>query len=582
MSRSKRAGLVVAVAGFAMFAGVRWPLVRGDGALTGLTVDSSILALMGKKMLEGRGFDVFAWGVRHLGPLTSAIAAAWAALLLAAGAVWPWPLAVRLAAMTQVAIGIALLAWTTARIDRRAAALLVFALAIGPPELFNMSVYPLGHEMAFLLSAVVLALAAQHVTAAPGRGWLSTIGGQLAIGFAAGLGWWMNKTMAPAIVAVLVVLTLRSELFATLRPHLRFKDRLLLRVSPPLPGVLEAALFVLYWSGVALLAMNVAGDLLRIGRIPFVFGWWLDGLILIGVAQAVLLIARPSRFPRLPLRELRGLAMSAAAFALGVAPAVTANLLDWYPRSYVAAMDAQPAPTSIINDVRLRSAEVAHLFLGPAPAAGILLAIVLVLVIHHRHAMAAFLSLTPRAWGVRALFACALGITLASSLLLSNAFHSRYLLAAAGPLFALVALELLRWWDRERAAARVLAVLAGGLVFITLTNSALDARVRPAADPRRVLRQVDALGCRVTYTGYFQAYVYRLLSDERSAWIPYMGNVDQTPQDTAAARALPGRRCYLTEDGLVFPIPGDLPLRGKGRPIPTPPAGFIRPARPSV
>jgi len=603
--------LVVALAALALFLAVRWPLLHGDCAIAGLTVDSSILALMGKKMFDGRGFDIFAWGVGHLGPLTSAITAAWAGPLMLLGVKWPWPLAVRVAAMTEVAIGIALLAWATARIDRRAAALLALLLAVGPPELFRMSLYPLGHEMAFVLSAVVLALATQHVTATPGRGWLSTAWGELAIGVASGLGWWVNKTMAPAIAATLIVLMLRSELFASLRPNLRFKDRFLLRVSPPLPGLFEAVLFVLHWSGVAVLAINTAGNVLHVdhaGQLPFVSGPFLDGLILIGVAQATLLIARPPRFPPPSFAGLRGLAVAAAGFALGVAPAVMANLLDWYPHAYVAGLVPQSTPDSILSAVELRGATVARAILGPDPAAGVMLAIALLLAIHHRRAIAAFVSLTPRDWGAPALFASAAGVTLASSLLLTNAFYSRYLLAGVGPLFALLALEGLRWWDSRRMAGRAAAVLAGGVVFVTLlmtgslsrrsisnhaeaqdtlrgrtgrpTGAAIDdARAAPVPDPRIVLDRVAALGCRVTYTDYFQAYNYRLLSEESSAWIPYLGNIDQTPDDTALARTLPGRRCYVTTDGVVFPIPGDLPLRGKGRRAPTPPGGS-RPARP--
>lgn len=582
MFRSIRAGLIVALTALGLFAAVRWPLLRGDGAIAGLTVDSSILALMGKKMFDGRGFDVFAWGVRHLGPLTSAITAAWAGPLTALGAKWPWPLAVRMAAMTEVAIGIALLAWATARIDRRAAVLLAVVLTVGPPELFRMSVYPLGHEMAFLLSAVVLALATQHLTAAPGRGWLSATAGQVAIGVASGLGWWMNRTMAPAIVATLIVLTLRSELFATLRPHLRFRDRFLLRTAPPLPGLLEAMVFVLFWTGVAAIAVNAAGDVLRIGRLPFVFGWLLDGLILAGVAQAILLIARPPRFPRLPLRELRCLGAAAAGFALGAAPAIVANVLDWYPHAYVAGLAPKPAPGSIVSEVALRGISVIRFSLGPHAAAATIAGIALAMAMRHRHAISAFLALAPGGWGARALFASAVGVTLGSSLLLTNAFQSRYLLAAAGPLFALLVLEGLRWWDSGRPGARAAAALAGCVVFLTLVRAALDLHVRPPSAPRIVLDQVHALGCRVTYANYFQAYTYRLLNEERTAWIPYLGNIDQTPHDTALARTLPGRRCYVTDEGSVFPIPGDLPPRGKGRFIPAAPPGFTPPARPSA
>ncbi|MFP5246947.1 MAG: hypothetical protein ACLGH0_09655, partial [Thermoanaerobaculia bacterium] len=64
-----RGGLVLMLA--LLFVAWHSSLLSPDGRIRGFNSDAAIIALMGKKMFEGRGFDVFFWGQNYVGPLTS-------------------------------------------------------------------------------------------------------------------------------------------------------------------------------------------------------------------------------------------------------------------------------------------------------------------------------------------------------------------------------------------------------------------------------------------------------------------------------------------------------------------------------
>lgn len=548
---------MVAAAAAALFVGLRWSLLHGEGVLEGANVDTSILALMGKKMAEGRGLDVFAWGTRHMGPLTSMIAAAWTWPLLALNAPWPWALAVRLAAMTEVALGIALIAWAVARVDRRAAAVTALVLAAGPPEVFRMSVDPLGHEMAFLISAAIIAIVVRLLTAPSASIWWA-----LALGVLAGIGWWMNRTVVYAIAGALMIGTLRSDLFARLRPP----------PDPrPLPGLVEAAAFLLRWSGIALLALYVILGFTGASTLPFVFGPALDGILLVAAAQLLVLVVRP---PRLSLHltpesraELRFLACCAAGFFAGYAPALLAKVFDWYPNAYEVGF-ALRTPDDLARELATHVPYAVPSFFGVSTTpAGVLWSIALVPLL--TTLLVRFFLKPSREWGVRAFFASIIAATVAAMLLVNGTVRARYWMAAVGPLFALLALEGFRWWDSRRIAARACAALALGACLIAFITSAILSRT-PSRNPDLMvtIRRVEALDCRVTYVvAGHHAFDFRLFTGERRGFIPY-GSYDYTPEDTAAYRAQPGRRCFATADGDVFPLPGDLQLKGRGRSLP--------------
>ena len=576
----------VAVVTAVLFLAIRWSLLYGEGALQGINVDSSILALMGKKMYEGRGFDIFTWGVRHLGTLTPAITALWAVPLKALDIQWVWPLAVRYAAMTEVALGIFFISWGVARIDRRAAAVTAFVLALGPPELYRLSLYPLAHEMAFFIGAAVIAIVTQHLTAPPGKGWLDKTWGRIGLGFVAGFGWWMNRTIVYALLGTLIVLTLRSDWFSRVWSPTLWKDRVLLRPpagSKPLPGLIEAAAFVFQWTGVILIAIYCVRDYHYLPTINFILGPVVDGLILIGMAQLLVLAVRPPkamlaeafRFTPETRAELKFLGQAAIGFAIGFMPSFLARVLDWYPRAYEIGFRFRN-PSDLNYDFRVHGPYILPnlVGVGPTPAGWVwsiaLAALVISLLVHYRKDVIAFLKLTPsREWGARTFYSAMLVSTIIMTLLVFNTMRTRYWTTIFGPLFALLALEGFRWWDTKRREVRAFATIAVGACLISMATGAIYSRVlffKP--DHMVLLNRVKALDCKVCYVSIYNSYDFRMLTNEQIGFISY-GTYDFTPEDTYAYRRLPGQRCYMTNEGSVFPLAGDLQLKGRNRFMPT-------------
>ncbi|HEX8616030.1 MAG TPA: hypothetical protein VF911_00480, partial [Thermoanaerobaculia bacterium] len=151
MPRFGRIGLIVFVA--TLFFVWHAPLLTPAGRVRGFNSDAAIIALMGKKLLDGRGFDIFFWGQNYVGPMTSMFIAAAGAFTGGVG-----PLALRIGTLTEVLLGILLRGWAVSRIDRRAAIPTMLALAITPPVILRMMITPLGAEMAFVLAAALLGL----------------------------------------------------------------------------------------------------------------------------------------------------------------------------------------------------------------------------------------------------------------------------------------------------------------------------------------------------------------------------------------------------------------------------------------
>jgi hypothetical protein len=573
--------LLAAAVAAVLFVATRWPLLHGDGAVHGTNVDTSIIALMGRQWLNGGGLDVFTWGALHLGPLTSMITAGWAVPLLALQVEWPWPLAVRLAAMAEMALGAAMLAWAAARVDRRAGAALLLLLAVGPPVLLRMSLFPLGHEMAFLLGAAILAIVSQHWTAEPGRGWLTRWPGRAAFGVLCGIGWWMNRTIAPVLAGALLIAILRSDFFARVRPSLGIRDRLLLRPRKGvrMNGIVQALLFVVWWSGVLLLVIQFTSEL--VDRIWFPFLTWplVDGLLLAAAAQLGWLITNPPavRLRDVTLEPLREIAPVLAGIVVGMSPAWIATYIRPVPYLYESGTPLHLSLQTVWRDIRWYGPRVpSDLGFDPTPA-GMLCAVLFAVAAisglrHHRREVRAFFTLTPGRWSVRAAFAAVLLATALSTLLVQNALHVRYMLVGVATISALGVFEVLRWWDTRQPRLRALAALTAGVWLVTFATSALIHRVR-SVEPRietvpLAVEHARRLDCRVTYANRFLAPAYRLLDDERTAWIAYIG-IDLTPQYSEAAKRRPGRRCYMTDESFVFPLPGDLPAPRKGRPVPT-------------
>jgi hypothetical protein len=263
VSRPLRAGLVLLIGAFFFL----WhaPLLSEAGRIRGFNSDAAIIALMGKKMLDGRGFDIFFWGQNYVGPLTSMFIAAAGAFT---GGVDP--LALRLGVMAEVFAGIVLTGVAVSRIDRRAGIATMAALAITPPVVLRMMITPLGAEMAFPLASLLLLLFLRDAR-------------PLLLGLAAGIAWWMNQQVVFTLLAIGLVVAYRIRLIRDLRVR-----------RAPLALALSGF-------GALLFLTFIARDLLGWRPLPFLLGPAIDALLLLFLPLPFLLRFRPA-----PLASLSG------------------------------------------------------------------------------------------------------------------------------------------------------------------------------------------------------------------------------------------------------------------------------------
>jgi hypothetical protein len=524
VSRFARIGLILLVG--ALFFAWHSPLLSPDGRVRGFNSDAAILALMGKKMLEGRGFDVFFWGQNYVGPLTSMFIAAAGAVTGSVG-----PLALRLGTLFEVLTGILLTGLAVSRLDRRAAVVTMVALAITPPVILRMMITPLGAEMAFLLASALLALFFWYPR-------------PLALGLLAGFSWWMNQQVVFTLLAGALVLTFRSP--AVRRELLLLRDRWAFR-NPPMPGTIQAFAWFSTRFGLLLLLLFVVFDLLSMDVMPFVFGRATDALLLLLVPLLVLPVVF-GEWRRFPLPPLAPLARLAVGFALGYAPVWLGALLGWYERTYVFAFRLN-YPSGVVEQLRSFPHVAAH-WIGAAPGLlGLLYAITLCIFLG-----AALWN--ARSSEARVLLALIPLGNLAFYLLAEGA-KPHYLIASVAMLFALAALGALDLWPRSRALVSAGAVIA--ILSLGTSARAMHEDVLREPDPLPLLTRVEAAGCKVCYADFWLAYRYRLLDQERRAWIPYLSQ-NRTRAESRAMQQLPGQRCVVRNDGTVETIPHDLPL----------------------
>jgi len=208
------ATLVGLAAILAVFVLVRIPLLTRDASARGWNGDSAIFGLMAKKIHDGRGFDVFFWGQNYMGPLTPALAAGIrkAALDPAGVGEEGGPIALRLASMGEIAFGICVFFLGLALLFGRPVALAAgLWMAIGPPFFIRLSALNrsgAGPEMAFALGSVLFTFAADALSRP--RPILDRPAGRFVFGLVAGVGWWMNQTIAFVLVPAAAVALLRS------------------------------------------------------------------------------------------------------------------------------------------------------------------------------------------------------------------------------------------------------------------------------------------------------------------------------------------------------------------------------------
>lgn len=526
MTRSRVSALIGVGIFFVLW---HFPLLTPAGRIRGFNSDAAILGLMGKKMLEGRGFDVFFWGQNYIGPFTSMLVAGWGAMLREAG-----PLALRLATFT-IALGGIFLTWAAVRqIDGRAALATAIALAITPPVLLRMVITPLGAEMAFIFGAALLAVLM--------RGWPSSATGQMACGALAGVAWWMNQQVVFTLLAGAIVLFFRSRSAEVLVKPWKGGAR-------RLPGVVQAAVWFLTSTGVFLLLAFLVLDLFH-RSVPFVFGHVVDPLLLIVLGQLPLLFLIPWR--SLPRDEIASVARFALGAAIGYAPVWLGVMLGWYERSYVFGF--QPNyPSAVVARLRELPPVLAH-WTGIAPGAiGSAFAVALALL-----AIVGFLQARTPA---RAMLALIVAGNVAFYLIASGP-KPHYLISSIGPLYALASLAAFYLWDRYGIAVRGAVVATGvtAAISIGLSARAMHRDVLAEPDPLPLLARVRSVPCAVVYADFWIAYRYRFLDGEQRAWIPYRSQ-NRALAESEEMQKLPGQRCLARKDGWVYPIGYDLPLK---------------------
>ena len=549
------------------------PLLSEAGRVRGFNSDAAIITLMGKKMSDGRGFDLFFWGQNYVGPLSSMFIAAAGFLTGGVNA-----LAMRVGVFVEVFLGIAAFGWLTARVDRRAGALAIALLLLTPPVILRMMITPLGAEMAFLMSALLAAIVVQHLTAPEGRGWLGTWSGQFVFGVVAGIGWWMNQQVVFALLAAALVFALRSSIARAFWLQLRPFDRVRLRGAPlgwrPMPGILEALAAILSGTGLVLLVAFVVMQLGGLGTLPFVFGPVADPLILIAAVHLLLPLVlgewRRWRAPHGPREgfEMRSLLVFALGAITGYAPVLLGAMFGWYERSYVFAF-APSYPRDMLAQGSILADEVLPHTLGLAGGLVGATWAVSFLVLLGTALMRA------RRMPVRLFFAAAAGANLLF-FIMTRGGKPHYFIGTVAMLLALAALGASDLWDSRRTALRVLAVagVAAAILSIGVSARTWHRDVLAEPDPLALLARVEAAGCAVTYADFWIAYRYRLLDDERRAWIPYRSQ-NRTLTESAAAQKLPGQRCLVTNEGDVRQLERDLPLQWD-------PRALSRRERPSV
>jgi hypothetical protein len=524
VSRFARIGLILLIA--LLFFVWHAPLLSPEGRVRGFNSDAAIIALMGKKMLDGRGFDIFFWGQNYVGPLTSMFIAGAGALT---GGVDP--LALRLGTFLEVLAGIVLMGLAVWRLNPRAAVATMAALALTPPVLLRMMITPLGAEMAFVLAAALLALFFWYPR-------------PLALGLLAGFSWWMNQQVVFTLIAIALVLAFRSP--AVRRELLLLPDRWAFRTTP-MTGVVQAFAWLSTRIGLLLLILFVVLDLLSIGVMPFVFGRATDALLLILVPLVVLPLVF-GEWRRFSLPPLAPALRFALGFATGYAPVWLGAIFGWYERTYVFAFRMN-YPSGVLEQLRSLAPVAAH-WTGAAPG---LLGIL--------YAIALCIFLGAALWNGRSserrVLLALIPLGNFAFYLLAEGAKPHYLIASVAMLFALAALGAVDLWPRSRALVAAGAVIA--LLSLGTSARRMHQDVLREPDPLPLLARVEAAGCQVCYADFWLAYRYRLLDEERRAWIPYLSQ-NRTRAESRAIQQLPGQRCLVRLDGVVQQIVHDLPL----------------------
>jgi hypothetical protein len=552
------------------FVAIRLPLLTDYGVIRGWNSDAAIYALMGKRMFEGRGFDIFFWGQNYMGPLTSIVAALWGAVLSLAGlADTVDPRAARLATITNVAVGSLFFSRALALRDRRLGWWTAGLLLTGQAFVFHFSLIPNGPDMVFLIGSILFYLAALQLAGEerwkPFRTWR----GRFLFGTVAGIGWWMNQGEVFFLLAISVVFILRSEWYRSLYSALRPADRLMLRTER-LCWRLEPHTRQLLLALQAILLADIGWYVLSsVTPIGYHELWLYSPLLerlgmLLGLQLLLALFQRDQTIRATSGAISASLPAAPAAFPLiggillGYSPVWLGRLLNWYEPAYSFGVPLNPLSSLLTIPPNFVRTTLPHL-LGAHGTVGIAYLTILsiaaaLLISRDRKEVSGLLLLRPGRYGIVVLVALVIVINIAYFTFIGGGLDGiRYLAAAAPAVVALIAVALVRLMEGDRLE-QGLGLLLTLLMIASMASgaAAVASTIRAEEDPRIVIERIEAEGYTICYANFWLAYKYEFLSGERIRFIPYESQ-NRTRAESNLRRLERGPKCLLEQDGTVRP-----------------------------
>ena len=532
----------------------------------GWNSDAAIFGLMAKAIFAGRDFPIFFWGQSYMGPLTSLLAAAAGAVLRLAG-VTPavGPLALRIGAAAEVLAAI-FFYWSGLRraFDARTATVAALWLAIGPAYLFFFTIAPIGGEQMFVLSAIIFWFSVRTMLGAP-RDWF-------VFGLLAGIGWWIHQGVVFAIGASVLIVVLRSSVWATAWREPRLLDRLLLRQRwRGHDRLLVSSLRVLN----GLLLLWIVEDALFCLDLPvpalFLFSPLLEPVIVFVVVRIVLALrfdddARSA--VALAAAGWRGwtvpLLLAVCGALIGYAPVIVGGMLHLYPRTYGLSVPLLPLRVVLQHVRTLARADFWALIGASGSPAGVVVGaavtmLLLIALVRHGRTLLDLVSLRARDYGERGIAAATIALCVIFYVTSRRAHEgsARYIVSALPMVYAFAAREI--WALRPR----VVGIAAAAAIALALAVPRMQ-QVRDVAagrgeeysglggnfDPRPTLHAIDAGGYSICHAEYWIAYKLQWVSEERVRFIPFH-SFDRTPAASRLLEAAPGRKCYVDDAGAV-------------------------------
>lgn len=569
------AGLVIS----AVFVFSRLPVLTPDRAFLGLSSDNAIYALMAQDILVDGKIPVFFYGQHYQGPLTAIVIAGVQSAMSAAGfhqiipgTADPYaicPLAVSVASTLMTLAGILCFSLFVRRIYDGATAL-VFALilSIGHSMLVEVSLRPLGAEMA-LLTGGWMALAFER--------WIRKRDSWslFMAGVCTGIGLWMNEMTVFVLLPFILWLAIRRAARIKIWRPLKLNDRFLLSGAE-----LELRELPL-WTRVAgifihtLLAINFAGGLIAV---------WLGGweTVLFGIRMKVpngLSPIKVSVFFFVLIQLVWWLASTQSAriafrrfaekfwpgftgFLIAYFPVVFGGMLGWYGPGYGVKFRIMA-----VRNIPGHAWDAAVNFLpgflsgstNPPAIIGFWICILILLVClaarskkfrwsewpNHIH------SLRMIPWLMA--FGNLLYMLLDDRV--SQGLVPRYALFTFIGLWMILSDAGMKLWRRPASSPVTGNLVRAGVVAALLLFGAayyrdgkkLIREISIQPDPRPKVQELISSQYRVGYADFWFAYKYEFLTGRKVLFIPYRSQ-DRTPERSRRLAEMPGKKCLIVKN----------------------------------